>query len=79
MNLFTQRLHLREFTVADWAAVDLHRSSDPAVKRYDTFGPNTVEEVHEILARAVHWQSMQPRTHYFVAVVLRETQQLIGE
>lgn len=52
MNLFTQRIQLREFTEADWAAVYLYRS-DPAVKRYDTFEPNTVEEVHEILARAV--------------------------
>jgi len=78
MNLFTRRLHLREFTAEDWGAVYLYRS-DPAVKRYDTFGPNTVEEVHEILARAVQWQATQPRTHYFVAVVLLETQQLIGE
>ena len=78
MNLFTKRLHLREFTAADWAAVYLYRS-DPEVKRYDTFGPNTVEEVHEILARAVQWQAVSPRTHYFAAVVLRETEQLIGE
>lgn len=78
MNLFTKRLHLREFNPEDWAAVYLYRS-EPAVKRYDTFGPNTVEEIHEILARAVQWQTMQPRTHYFAAVVLRETEQLIGE
>lgn len=78
MNFFTERLHVREFTPADWEAVYLYRS-DPAVKRYDTFGPNTVEEVHDILARATQWQAMQPRTHYYGAVVLRATQQLIGE
>jgi [ribosomal protein S5]-alanine N-acetyltransferase len=78
MNIFTKRLHLREFRPEDWAAVYLYRS-DPEVKRYDTFGPNTVAEVHEILACAVQWQAVSPRTHYFAAVVLLETQQLIGE
>jgi [ribosomal protein S5]-alanine N-acetyltransferase len=78
INIFTKRLHLREFTAADWEAVYRYRSV-PAVKRYDTFGPNTVEEIHELLDRAVQWQALQPRTHYFGAVAVRTTGQLIGE
>lgn len=78
IRLATERLILREFASTDAPAMYRYRS-DPEVKRYDTFGPNTAQEIEALLARIVSWQTEQPRTRYLLAITLATTGEVVGE
>jgi len=74
----TDRLLLREFEGEDWRAVHAYRSN-PEVKRYELFGPNTEAETRELIARALAARQEEPRTRFHLAVVQRADGLLIGE
>lgn len=77
MDFETERLIIREFTMADERDVHAY-ASDPLVATFMIWGPNTVEETNAFLERTIEEQQQNPRTDYEFAVVLKETGQLIG-
>jgi [ribosomal protein S5]-alanine N-acetyltransferase len=77
VRLITTRLVLRPFTMEDEKAV--HRyASDPAVCRYMVHGPNTPEQTLSFLRMAIAELEKDPCASYHLAIVERETQELIG-
>ena len=77
MQLESERLLLREFTIQDWPDVNAY-TSDPEVVKYMAFGPTTEAETREHLSQCVATASEQPRRIYELAVVLRAEHRLIG-
>ncbi|MGG6310403.1 GNAT family N-acetyltransferase [Paenibacillus macerans] len=77
MELETERLMLREFTMEDEQEVHVY-ASDPFVVRHMVWGPNSEEETREYLARMREMQNKEPREGYELAAVLKATGQLIG-
>jgi RimJ/RimL family protein N-acetyltransferase len=77
VSLESERLVLREFREEDLKAI--HRyASDPEVVRFMPWGPNTEEDTAGFLRRAIEYQSKDPRTHYEIAITLKEGGHLIG-
>ncbi|MGE5654790.1 MAG: GNAT family N-acetyltransferase [Bacillota bacterium] len=75
--IFTNRLIIRDFTMADEDAVHEY-GSDAEVVRYMPWGPNTREETRGYLEHVTASQAKEPRTLYDMALVLRDNHQLIG-
>ena len=73
----TPRLLLREFAQADWEAVQEYACL-PEVVRYMPWGPNTEGDTRDFIGRALAAQAATPRVTYELAVIWRETGQLIG-
>ena len=77
MEIHTKRLTLREYNETDLN--DIHEyGSDPEVVKYMHFGPNTHQDSQNFLNQAIGKQSMEPRTDYPLAVVLKSEDKLIG-
>lgn len=58
---------------------DIHEyASDPCVSRYDSWGPNTREMTHEVLARWLELQQRGPRDEINLAVELCAENKRIG-
>lgn len=75
--LYTARLLLREFAPNDEA--DVHEyGSDPEVSRYDTWGPNTREQTHEVIASRLATQTVWPRNEVDLAAQLIAEPKVIG-
>jgi len=77
MELETERLRIREFQQSDYDAV-YEYSSDPEVVLYMPFGPNTPEQAQGFLERVMPNQNEKERINYEMAVILKETNRLIG-
>jgi ribosomal-protein-alanine N-acetyltransferase len=77
LPLATARLHLREFTEADFDAI-LAYSKDPKVTRYLFFGPRDEDSTQEYLQELLVSQSEQPRTRFELAVEENAGGRLIG-
>ena len=77
MQLGTERLLIRDFTEADFAAVHTY-GSDPEVVRYMVFAPSTFESTREHLVRCMTLAREQPRRWYDMGVVLKSSDELIG-
>jgi RimJ/RimL family protein N-acetyltransferase len=77
MKLETERLILREFLEQDWRRV-LEYQSDPLYLRYNTWTERTPEAVQEFVDWFLDHQAQRPRIKFQLAVVLKETGQLIG-
>lgn len=77
MQIETERLLIRDFTEADFAAVYAY-GSDPEVVRYMAFPPSTPESTCEHLDRCTRQAKQQPRISYDLGVVLKATNQVIG-
>jgi [ribosomal protein S5]-alanine N-acetyltransferase len=73
----TERLTLREFVIADLAAV-LAYSSDPRVTRYLFFGPRDADSSADYLEELLASQLERPRTRFELAVEKVESGQVIG-
>lgn len=73
----TPRLLLREFVPDDWEAV-LTYAADPDVLRYRLEPPATPNEVRAGLARIAGQRDAHPRTRFEMAIVRKDTGQLIG-
>jgi ribosomal-protein-alanine N-acetyltransferase len=73
----TERLLLREFTVADES--DIHEyGGDPVVAQYVDWGPNTPDKTREVLESRLRNQLIWPRDEVDLAVELRDKQKVIG-
>ncbi len=77
MELWTPRLHLREFVEDDWPAV-LAYQSDPRYLRYYEWESRDEQGVREFLKMFLDHQKQNVRHKFQLAVTLRESGQLIG-
>jgi len=73
----TGRLVLRDIERKDLSAVHDY-SSDPEVVRYMDWGPNTDEDDKKFLERALAARKENPRRNFTLAIVLKDTNRLIG-
>ncbi len=73
----TERLQIREFMWEDEQAVHAY-ASDPLVVEHMLWGPNSEEDTQDYLRQVIQKQEQLPRVAYELAVVIRETGQLIG-
>ncbi|GHI02238.1 acetyltransferase [Streptomyces cellostaticus] len=71
------RLDLRELTVEDVDAV-LAIYGSPEATEHLSFEPRTREQVTQIVARSIAAATATPRTEYALAVIERDTAELIG-
>ena len=73
----TERLHLREYKTSDLK--DVHEYGvDPQVCKYLTWGPNGEKETRDFIRKSIEDSKDKPRFHYQFAIVLRETNKVIG-
>lgn len=77
MLLTTDRLVLREFRATDWPAV-LAYQTDPLYLRYYEWTERTPEDVRGFVQRFMAQQQESPRLKFQLAIVLKATEQLIG-
>lgn len=77
MNISTDRLLIRDFTHDDWLKVHTY-ASDPEVAKYMIWGPNSEEQTREFINSTIEMQQQVPRVDFECAVILKETDQLIG-
>ena len=77
MELFTERLHLREFELRDWTAVFAYQS-DPRYLRYYPWAERREADVQQFVQMLLDYQQAHPRYKYQFAVVLAKSGQLIG-
>lgn len=77
MKLETERLILRDFVKDDWQRV-LEYQSDPLYLRYNDWTERTPRAVQEFVGWFLSQQAQQPRIKYQLAIVLKSTDQLIG-
>ncbi|BCL28571.1 GNAT family N-acetyltransferase [Streptomyces aurantiacus] len=73
----SQRLELRELVLDDVAAVHEIYGSATATEHL-SFEPRTLDQVTQIVARSAASATAEPRTEYALAVVQRDTGDLIG-
>ena len=77
MELFTERLILRDFKADDWPAV-LAYQTDPLYLRYYPWTGRTLQEVKEFVQMFLDQQADTPRLKFQLAVTLQSNQALIG-
>ncbi len=77
MRIETKRLILREYVESDWEAVHLY-ASIPGFSRFEEWGPNSVEDTKDFIARAMKNNRRAPRLQYELAVILQGDGRLIG-
>ena len=77
MELTTDRLILREFVFEDWPAV-LAYQRDARYLQYYEWTERTPEDAQRFVQMFLDQQQEQPRRKFQLAVVLKESQQLIG-
>ncbi len=77
MRLETERLVLREFEETDWAAV-LAYQVEPRYLRYYEWTERRPEDVREFVQRFISQQQENPRTKFQLTLVLKSSNQLIG-
>lgn len=77
LPLLTKRLDLRDFLESDVDAVH-GWASDPEVVRFMAWGPNTRENTREFFQRKFAERTGRPRHKWDLAVVRRDTGQVIG-
>jgi RimJ/RimL family protein N-acetyltransferase len=77
MELVTERLVLRELTLADAAACNAYES-DPEVVRHQSHGVRTVGESRDYIARVRAESDLTPRRLFDLAVIERATDALVG-
>ncbi|MBI2504654.1 MAG: GNAT family N-acetyltransferase [Candidatus Latescibacteria bacterium] len=77
LPLHTPRLLLRDFVEADWEAVQAYAHL-PEVVRYMPWGPNSETDTRDFIGRALAAQAVSPRLNFELALIWRESGQLIG-
>lgn len=77
MILKTDRLVLREFAPEDWRAVYAYQN-DPRYLEFYEWEHRTEQEVKNFVQRFLDQQQESPRLKYQLAIVLPDTQKLIG-
>lgn len=77
LPLQTPRLLLRDFVEDDWGAVHTY-AHRPEVSRFMPWGPNSEQDSRDFVGRALAAQVASPRLSFEIAVIWRESGQLIG-
>jgi RimJ/RimL family protein N-acetyltransferase len=77
MELTTDRLVLREWTMEDFGDVQAY-ATDPEVVRYMSFGPNSEAETTGFLETVIAGAGTTPRSDFTLAVTAREIGQVFG-
>ena len=77
MKIETERLILRDFVSDDWRRV-LEYQSDPLYLRYYEWTGRTPEAAQEFVSWFLDHQKQKPRIKFQLAVVLKTSNQLIG-
>ncbi|MFN8473991.1 MAG: GNAT family protein [Anaerolineae bacterium] len=77
MRLTTERLILRDFVPEDWSDV-LEYQANPEYLRYYAWEERRPADVQAFVAMFLAHQAEQPRTKYQFAIVLPETNRVIG-
>jgi len=77
MKLETERLILRDFVKEDWQRV-MEYQSEPLYLRYNQWTERTPEAVQEFVGWFLNQQLQEPRIKFQLAIVLKSTNQLIG-
>ncbi len=77
VELRTDRLLLREFREEDWPALHAVESL-PEVALYQAFDARTPEESHAYVLGAIEGAGESPRDTYDMAIVLPETDRVVG-
>lgn len=73
----TERLYSRDFTLADFAAVHEY-GQIPEFSQYEQWGPNTEPHSMQFIEQSIVKAKHNPRFDYEMAVILKDTEQLIG-
>jgi RimJ/RimL family protein N-acetyltransferase len=77
MDITTARLHIRDLIEDDAEAMNLLRT-DPAVYRYNHFGPETLEETWQWIINTKFYNERPERDSHNCAIVLRSNGEVIG-
>jgi len=73
----TQRLLIRDYTVDDWQkAHEYCRNED--ILKYETWGPNSVEQTKEFANKAYDDSKITPRMTYEMGITLKTNGEWIG-
>jgi [ribosomal protein S5]-alanine N-acetyltransferase len=75
--LETRRLFLRELTEDDLPALNEY-AGNPEIFRYQESGPFNESETRALLQMGIAYRREEPRRHFELAVVLKDTSRLIG-
>ncbi len=77
MHITTPRLTLREFVFDDWHAVYEYQR-DPRYLRFYRWENRSEHDARWFVEMFLHWQRARPRHNYQVAIILSESNTLIG-
>lgn len=77
MELYTNRLYLREFKKSDFRDVHSY-ASDLSNVKYTLFGPNTPKDTRHFLGRVIEESKDIPRRYYDFAIGLKGNTKIIG-
>ena len=77
MKLETERLILRDFVEEDWLAV-FDYQTNPLYLRFNKWTDRTPQAVREFVSWFMNHQIQKPRVKFQLAVVLKSSNQLIG-
>ncbi|TVX98672.1 GNAT family N-acetyltransferase [Cohnella terricola] len=77
MIVKTDRLVLRDFISGDLQEVHKY-ASDEEVCRYSDWGPNRLEDTEAFIEQVVEEQGIHPRNQFTLAIIVKETNGLIG-
>ena len=77
MNLFTERLILRNYEPTDYERVHYY-GSQPNFSKYEEWGPNSEEDTEKFLAAKVKESESTPRFIFDLAVCLKDGNLQIG-
>jgi len=76
-TLETDRLILKDWKRSDWKDAQTY-ASDPEVSKFMIWGPNTEAETKDFINSAMEVASARPRRGYELALVLKETNSIVG-
>jgi ribosomal-protein-alanine N-acetyltransferase len=77
MELETERLLLREFTLVDWPAVMAYQN-DSKYLLYYRWKHRSSSEVRDFVQGFIEWQRQKPRRKYQLIATLKKSGELIG-
>lgn len=77
VKVIGDRILLREFSAADWEAVQSY-AGNPTVTRFTDWGPNTPEETRAFIAETAKQRETAPRKVFDLAIIQTDTRKLIG-
>lgn len=78
LPIATRRLIIRDYTVADAAAV-FANVKDPAYWQFQRAEAPSTAQIETLLQWAVNEQAITPRLNYFLAAARKDTGEIVGE